>query len=218
MIAPLETRIVEFGNLWHTYVSHAHHGVHPEAYGDPFASKEDVKHGLIGAMLFYSSARTNFSVTQTGDYLYRFSIQTGDQNMAYSNFRQTNALGLVPVITEGNEQGLLPAAVSLFRIRENNIRVMTCKLAEECHDCLVLRLEERHGISGKATIEPLAFPVAGVDLLDIVEEKEGPLEYCDHTITVPLKAYEVKTIRIYWKDYDLSRCHYNNDRTIEFRY
>ena len=218
MVAPLESHIMEFGGLWHTYVSHAHHSVHPQSYGAPFVTRADINRGTVGAMLFYSSARTNFSVTQTGDFLYRFSLQTGDANLPYGNFRQTNVRGLVPVITDGNPQGTMPAAMGLFRIREENVRIMACKLAEDNPDCLVLRFEERHGIPGMATIEDLCMPIACVELLDLTEQPLSVLEFRDSTITVPLAAYEIKTLRIHWKDYDPSRCHYSNDRTVEFRY
>jgi len=218
LVAPLESHIVEFGGLWHTYVSQAHHSVHPEAYGAPYISEDAIKRGQIAVMLFYSSARTNFSVTQTGDFLFRFSLLTGDQDLSYGNFHQTNSLGLVPVLTNGNEFGTLPNTCSLLRVQEPNVRAITCKLSEDCHDAIVVRLEERCGETGVATLNNLAFRAYRVELVNIVEEVESVLDVCDNEIIVPLHAYETKTLRIYWKEYDPSRYDFNNDKTVEFRY
>lgn len=218
MIAPLETHVIEFGDLWHTYVSQAHHSVHPEAFGAPYITEDAVKRGQMAAMLFYSSARTNFSVTQTGDYLFRFSLLTGNQNMEYGNFRQTNALGLVPVITDSNKRGTLPTKCSMFDIRENNVRAIACKISEDIPDSMVIRLEERKGICGKVTIENLIVPITKAELLSITEEFICTLPFSENAITVPIGAYEVKTIRIFWKEVDPSRYGYGNDHTVEFRY
>ena len=218
MIAPLETHIIEFGDLWHTYVSQAHHSVHPKAYGAPYVTENAVQKGQMAAMLFYSSARTNFSVTQHGDYLFRFSLLTGNSDMEYGNFRQTNALGLVPVIRDGNKRGTLPATCGMFTIREDNVRALACKLSEDVPDSMVIRLEERLGISGQATIENLIVPITKAELLNITEDLICTLPFDETSISVPINAYEVKTIRIYWKEVDPSRYGYGNDHTVEFRY
>ena len=218
MLAPLETHVIEFGDLWHTYVSQAHHSVHPDAYGEPFITEDAVQRGQMAAMLFYSSARTNFSVTQQGDYLFRFSLLTGDQNMEHGNFRQTNALGLIPVVTNGNDRGKLPAMCGMFTIREDNVRALACKLSEDVPDSMVIRLEERSGTSCQATIENLIVPITKAELLSITEDFICTLPFDETALSVPLNAYEVKTIRIYWKEVDPSRYGYGNDHTVEFRY
>ena len=113
-----QARIAEFGRLYPTAVSQAHHGIHPRGFTDAYAKDGGSKAHLFW-MLAYNNCQTNFSTTQTGDVLYNFTVhpqppQTGLPPVARGAEKKT-ADGTLPFSAEWI--GFAPTAAELLCIK-----------------------------------------------------------------------------------------------------
>ena len=74
LMASPEASVISFGGLYPMAVSHAHHYITEPGYGEPYADLKKAENGHLYTLLTYNNARTNFSPTQFGEVIYRFSF------------------------------------------------------------------------------------------------------------------------------------------------
>jgi len=93
------------------------------------------------------------------------------------------------------EGGSLPETFSLVSCDRDNVIVETVKQAEDSQD-VIIRLYEAHGRRDRATVT-FGLPVAAVTLCDLMEQDlpNGNLEIRDRTITVPVRGFEIITLK-----------------------
>lgn len=116
-----EARVLECGALRPTAVSQAHHGIHPKGFTDAYAQDAGEKAHLFW-MLTYNNCQTNFSTTQVGDVLYRFTIHPEEPET-----------GIPPVVwgyEKGEEGGSLPADWNWLCWESTVVELQCSKMAE----------------------------------------------------------------------------------------
>jgi alpha-mannosidase len=194
----IEAHLVEFGGLWPGYVSQAHHGVTPPYFEHEFLKPGELTKGYIYSYLLNSNFRTNFQPTQQGDMLFRYSITThkGDWREGRArNFGWAISNPLIPVQIHGKRKGTMKKSVSFCQVDKPNVLLSASKRAED-GDGIILRLTET---GGEYTTVTLTFPfliIHEAHQTNLVEENEKILPAQKGSVTVPIKAFGVRTIRI----------------------
>ena len=194
----IEAHLVEFGGLWPGYLSEAHHGVRYPGYGHEFLRPGEIKRGYIYSYIMNTNYRTNFQPIQVSDMLFRYSFTShkGDWIKGKSkNFGWEVQNPLIPVFMKGRKKGLLPFSMSFCSIDKSNIILLTLKVAED-DDGIIIRLME---MEGKDTVATITLPFVNIKeayLTNLVEENEKLLSCSRNTVTVPIKAFGISTIRI----------------------
>lgn len=194
----VEAHLVEFGGLWPCYVSQAHHGVTPPDFGREFIRPDELKRGYIYSFCLDSNFRTNFQPVQQGDMLFRYSITThrgGWREGEARNFGWAIGNPLIPVRVDGGREGVLPLAMSFCQVDRTNVLILTLKRAED-GDGIILRLIETEGKDVTVTLTIPFLTISGAYRTNLVEEDEGKLPFTEHTVTAPVKAFGITTIRI----------------------
>jgi alpha-mannosidase len=126
--------VATFGKLWPGYVSPAHCCVIPERMPHPPQQKDDFKHGWIYSNLFNNNFCTNFSVTQNGEFIFRYSIASMIKALSVPqaiSFGMDMSTPLEFIFTSGQYQGELPLHKSFLRIDNKDIILLNCKLADD---------------------------------------------------------------------------------------
>lgn len=137
-----EARVIECGALRPTAVSQAHHGIHPKGFTDAYAADGGEKAHLFW-MLSYNNCQTNFSTTQVGDILYRFTIHLDEPEQ-----------GTPPLAwgyEKNNEPGALPADAEWLSWTDSRIELQCCKMAEH-GEGLILRFTNPTGEARKVEL------------------------------------------------------------------
>ncbi|MFC1716529.1 glycoside hydrolase family 38 C-terminal domain-containing protein [Candidatus Poribacteria bacterium] len=197
-LSPIDSHLVEFGGLWPCYVSQAHHGATPPGFGADFIKQEDLTRGHMYSFAIDSNFRTNFQATQQGDMLFRYSITTHEGDWIEGKPRDFGwSIGnpLVPVVVDGGKEGTLPESAIFCQVDKPNVLLLTLKEAED-GDGIIIRLVETEGNSVNATATLPFVTISQAYLTNIVEENLEALSAQQHSITVPVKAFGITTIRI----------------------
>lgn len=198
-LSPVESHIMEFGGLWPTYVSQAHHGIDPPGYGSPFIRPEEVTNGYIYAFVMSSNFRTNFQPVQQSDILFRFSMTTHAGDWRQGNCAQFGWAAGTPFIVRefrGKNDGNLAAEkMSFCSVDKSNVLVTAIKEAED-GDGLIIRLIETTGVE---TLTRLTFPditAREAYLTNLMEQNHGKADFTEHEILVPVASFGIATIRL----------------------
>ena len=88
----------------------------------------------------------------------------------------------------------LPASFSLVQCDCENIVIDTVKQAED-GDGLIVRLYEAFDRRSRAALR-FGFDVASVTLCDMLEQPEQELPVTDNTVTLPVRNFEIVTLRV----------------------
>ncbi len=99
-----------------------------------------------------------------------------------------------PVEAISRQEGSLPASLSLFQLSASNVVLETIKKAEDSDD-LILRLYEAENKYTPCTLTT-AFPLAQAVETNLMEEEEGGLAFSGSQVSLCLRPFEIKTIRI----------------------
>jgi len=196
--SPVDSHLVEFGGLWPCYVSQAHHGVTPPGFGADFVTSKSLTKGHLYSYTIDSNFRTNFRATQQGDMLFRYSITThrGDWKAGKPrNFGWAIGNPLIPVTVNGEKDGILPGATSFCQVDKPNVLLLTLKEAED-GDGIIIRLIETEGSDVSVTVNLPFIKIGRAYLTNLVEENPGELAAQPHSVTVPVKAFGIATIRV----------------------
>jgi hypothetical protein len=215
-LSAIESHLLEFGGLWPCYVSQAHHGVTPPDFGRDFVKPEELTKGHVYAFVINSNFRTNFQPVQQDDMLFHYSVTThkggwkqgqGVARPSWPCFHglEARATGwsaanpLVGVVVEAKSaKGGLEKTMSFCRVDVPNVFLLTLKRAED-GDGLIIRLIETEGqeVTAKVALPHLALKKAW--RTNLVEENQAELTYTEHSVTVPIKAFGISTIRIIYR-------------------
>lgn len=129
---------VFFGGLHVTEVSQAHHMINPPGFEDGFVKQPES--GNVYVMLAYNNCRTNFSMSQTGEAIYRFDITSSDSRGASVLFP--------PEEVGENFVPMLPHVIP----SEDNIEIVHIKPAEN-RSGTVIRLRETDGKEAEFSLD-----------------------------------------------------------------
>jgi hypothetical protein len=198
-LSAIESHLFEFGGVWPCYVSQAHHGVTPPDFGRDFVKPEELTKGHVYAFVMNSNFRTNFQPVQQDDMLFRYSLTThkgGWKQARCRDFGWSVANPLIGVVVNGKSaKGGLGRTVSFCHVDEPNVFLLTLKRAEDGNGVIV-RLSETEGqeVTAKVTLPHVTIKKAW--RTNLVEENQVELTYTEHSVTVPIKAFGISTIRI----------------------
>jgi len=197
-LAPVESHLLEFGGLWPCYVSQAHHGVTPADFGRDFVKAEQLAKGYMYAFVLDSNFRTNFQPVQQDDILYRYSLtsQAGQQaSSKYRDFGWSVHNPLTAVLVNGDKEGTFERQASFCRVDKPNVFLVTMKRAEDGGGVIV-RLIETDGQQTDATITVPSLSIAKAWQTNPVEQNQQELTCTEHSVTVPVKAFGIATVRL----------------------
>jgi alpha-mannosidase len=197
-LSPVESHLLEFGGLWPCYVSQAHHGVTPAGFGQPFVKPEQVTKGHMYSFVLDSNFRTNFQPVQQADILFRYSLTSSKSpraNSEHRNFGWAVHNPLIGVVANGGRNGPLEDRISFCRLDQPNVTLVTIKRAEDGQG-IIMRLIETDGRPGTATLTMPASAVGKAWQTNLVEENQAGLECTDHSVTVPVRAFGISTVRL----------------------
>ena len=183
VLACEQTSLVSFGGAHPTAVSHAHHLIHPKGYTDPFVKKEDIHCAHLYIMTSYNNCRTNFSVTQSGDAIYRFSLTSGQSDVINAECFAGSCVcppRLMPGVCT-------PAGLS---VTPESVIPVCYKLAEDGNG-YVLRLRETSGEHITAAVRIDGMTVTQAYGCTLTEDTQEPISLQEIT----LKPYETRTLR-----------------------
>ena len=199
-LSAVESHLMEFGGIWPCYVSQAHHGVTPPGFGREFIGKDDLKKGYIYSFVLDSNFRTNFQPVQQGDMLFRYSITThkgGWKDGQCRNYGWAVANPLMPVVVNGRREGTLRKKSSFCQVDKQNVFLLTLKRAED-GDGIIARLIETEGEPAIVTVTLPCHTVTKAQKTNLVEQNlQEDLSFTEHSITAPVKAFGITTIRIH---------------------
>ncbi len=101
-------------------------------------------------------------------------------------------------VVKENEGGSLSPEYSFLRVDQENVVIETAKMAEQGEE-LIVRLYECCNKRSRVVLT-CGEPLAEASECNLMEEKDIPAEYTEHTVVFDMKPYEIKTIKITWKN------------------
>ncbi len=170
-----DSPVVSLGRLWPGYVSPAHSCVLPARMPHPPQQAADFQHGWIYSTLFANNFCTNFSVTQSGEFSFRYSLTTAPGVLAASEAIQVGldlATPLEAILTAGHYQGALPLSAGYLRVSPVEVVVQAARMADDGRGA-VLRLWNPTARRLAARVEWPLFDIAQARLVTPTEEDTG---------------------------------------------
>ena len=211
-LSAIESHLLEFGGLRPCYVSQAHHGVTPPDFGRDFVKPEQLTKGHVYAFVINSNFRTNFQPVQQDDVLFQYSVTThkgGWKQGSCRDFGWSAANPLIGVLVDGKSaKGRLERTMSFCQIDRPNIFLLALKRAEDGPRLrgdklapaeaggLIIRLIETEGQEVTATVTLPHLTIKKAWWTNLVEENQAELTHTEHSVTVPIKAFGISTIRV----------------------
>ncbi len=90
--------------------------------------------------------------------------------------------------------GLLPEEFSFVKTDSDNVIIETVKQCED-ENSVIVRIYDAFGCRSNATV-CFGIPVKKAELCDLMENSEKQLTVIDNSVTVPLKNFEILTLKI----------------------
>lgn len=197
-MSSIDAAMMQFGGNWPLYVSQAHHGFTPPNFDHPFHTKKDVKKGWMYSLALVNNFRTNFSPTQSGDLLFRYSITSHEGDWKKGRARDFGygvSLPLVHAGVQGNHQGELPSSSGFCTIDRPNVLLVTLKRAEDGRGFIV-RLLETEGKGTEVTVTLPFLDIAQAMETNLVEEDQRIIPNTRQSIRLSLRAWGTGTARV----------------------
>jgi alpha-mannosidase len=145
---------------------------------------------------------TNYKAGQGGDFTFRYALTShagGLDPVAATRFgwEVANPLltTIIPPLAKGGPAGVTEPTGSFCTVDAPNVVVLTLKQAEDGNGWIV-RLWEIAGQAGPARLTFPQWQPREALLTNLVEENQRPLEVNGHTVTVPIDARGVMTVRV----------------------
>ncbi len=157
-----------------------------------------MKTGHLYAYVMNNYWHTNYKAEQGGQFTFRFSISSRARhdNPASARFGWAASNPLQPVLTGPNPQGLLPGrAASLVQVSEPDV-LLTAAKKPDIGEGLVLRFWEVGGRSLTAHVHLDHLRADKATACNLVEDLQGPLLIRKDTISVPIRAFGLATVRL----------------------
>ncbi|MGI6744551.1 MAG: glycosyl hydrolase-related protein [Eubacteriales bacterium] len=182
ILASTQAKIFEFGGLYPTAVSQAHHWLNPIGYTEQFIKKEDITSADVYSMIAYNNCRTNFPATQQGEAIYSFSFTSG-KNINADKF---SCCALYPnVLLEGSFKR------TAIDIGSDYILPVCFKAAED-GDGYILRLREVGNRDRIFSLKTEGMTIREAFICTLNEEMQDKAD-CD---SLKIGAYQTLTIKI----------------------
>ncbi|HEY4000764.1 MAG TPA: glycosyl hydrolase-related protein [Candidatus Xenobia bacterium] len=155
--------------------------------------------GTIFSWLMNNYWGTNFPTWQGGDFTFRYVVTSADRwdPAALTRFSVSQLTPLehdAVVATEGS-RAMPEKAGSLMNVDGTDVNLLTWKRAEDGQGT-VLRLQECGGHEAQARISSGWFRVRQAWLDSVREENRQALAVTDGQVAVPLRPYQVVTVRL----------------------
>ncbi len=197
-LCSVDAPMMQFGGNWTLYVSQAHHGVTPPNFDHPFHTQKEVKNGHIYSLALLNNYRTNFSPTQNGDLLFRYSLTShaGDWKKGLArDFGYGVSVPLETANLEGKHRGQLPASAGFCQIDKPGILLLALKRAEDGRGFIV-RVMETEGVETEVTITLPFISILQAIETNLVEEDLRLVPMTEHTVKLKVKAWGTATVRV----------------------
>ena len=197
--AALDAPIVSLGRLWPTRVSPAHSSVVQDNLADPPQKPEDVRGGAIYSCVFANNFATNFSVSQSGDVLFRYVITScaGDvSDAAASDFGRRAATPLTQIFTRHPRPRPLPPTASFLELAGDGVQLLACKRAEDGRG-LIIRLWNVTPAPVDARVRLPHVDISKAIQTNLAEEDTDHTHQHDaHEIRLALAPGQLATLRV----------------------
>ncbi len=201
-LSPIDAHLVEFGGIHPFHTSPAHRNVEPRDFKNGFVAKDAITTGHMYSFVAATNFCTNFTPAQQGDLVYRYSLtsQKGDWTTgAPRDFGWGIGNPLIPVVVTLHTEGTQPVVDSFVDVEQSNVLLTSLKCADD-GDGLILRLTETEGRTTKATVKLPFVTIAEAVSTDLVERNGSPMKCRAHSITVPVPAFGIATVRLRVKE------------------
>jgi len=158
----------------------------------------------VFSRIFANNFGTNFSVSQSGEALFRYVIQTADTELSDSAASRLGWEAVTPlenIFTDsppgsGGRAGRLPASGSLLSVEGEDVMLLNAKLPEEGQG-LVLRLWNIAKAERTARVSVPYMKVRSAVRQSIVEGETGEMLPCDAAgVSVRLAPSDIATVRL----------------------
>ena len=127
--------------------------------------------------------------------LHTRSIRTEEAGTVARAYEFNNPM---TAVVKENEGGSLSPEYSFLRVDQENVVIETAKMAEQGEE-LIIRLYECCNKRSRVVLT-CGEPLAEASECNLMEEKDIPAEYTEHTVVFDMKPYEIKTIKVTWKN------------------
>jgi hypothetical protein len=200
----LDAPVVSLGDLWPGYVSPAHRCQVTETLTQHrHVDLSAAPHGWVFSNLFNNNFGTNFSVSQVGDLLFRYSFTTTQGEMSDAEAALVGQQAVTPLLAllgETSPRAHLPPIASLIEVSDTRLQLLTLKRAEDGNG-LIARL---WNVSTEPVTAQLALPgitLRGARRTNGVEEDQEPLmldaaNASQTAVPVTVGPHDVVTLRL----------------------
>ncbi len=190
--------LVSMSELWPGYISPAHSCVQSKKLLHPPLKKEDFKTGWIYSNIFNNNFCTNFSITQSGEYLFRYSFTT----QPVLSVEQAMCLGteiLTPVehiFTSSDYQSNLPLKQSFIEIENDKVVLLNCKKADD-DSGIVMRFWNVSDEKVNTTIHCSFTKIKNVYMINHAEELIGKItDACSRSFILEINTNNIRSVLI----------------------
>ncbi len=199
LLSSLDAPIVSLGKLWPARISPAHSCIPANTLNLPPQRIEDFDHAWIYSNLFANNFGTNFSVSQTGSVLFRYTITSAQGDIPDAeavSFGQQATTPLNQIFTEHKRQRYLPAADAFLHIEEPEIRLLACRQSDDGNE-IVLHLWNPTAETVRTRVHLPNLRINEVCLTNLPGEDRGEAACQDeHTFTLNVTPKAIIFVRV----------------------
>jgi len=196
---PHDSPIVSLGKLWQGYTSPAHSCVLSKQLAHPPQQEADFNKGWIYSNIFNNNFCTNFSIAQTGEFLFRYSFTTqasvnSDKNTVYCGTEMITPME--HIFTSSDYQGELHLKQGFIDIENNNLILLNIKQSDDSKG-IVMRFWNPENCSMKTKIICHFVHIKKIFIINHTEEVIQQIQ--DHEadcFTLELNANETISVLI----------------------
>jgi len=202
LLSSMDVPMMQFGDNWPLYISQAHHGFTPPNFDHAFHGPEAVTKGHLYSFVLLNNYRTNFSPSQSGEFLFRYSLTShaGDIDVsAAREFGYGASLPLVHSAIDGPQTGSLSIDEPWVEVDAQSLLLLAFKRAEDGRG-YVLRFLETEGRDTRAAVRVPSIDIASACLTNLVEEDVGPVDVRGQAVTFDVRAWGTATLRLLPRD------------------
>ncbi|HCU36981.1 MAG TPA: hypothetical protein DGT21_16500 [Armatimonadetes bacterium] len=199
----LDAPTCALGQLTEGYTSPAHSCIVPERIKHEPGDAGQVRRAWVYSLLCANNLGTNFSVSQTGSLLFRYSLTTAAGEMGDAEAARLGADAMTPcqtIFTQPRRPGHLPLSSSMIAIEGGSPALLCCKRAEDGQG-LILRLWNPTAETTESTVRLGFGTIERVGLTALAEDDDGQLtgELLGHgrrAFTVRIGPRSIATVRV----------------------
>ena len=159
----------------------------------------DVKDNVLRITLHRSPTEPDPTADQ-GRHEFTYSLLPHAGNLRESDvIREAYALNdpLMARLTAANPQGDLPTAYAWAEVDTDHVVLETIKKAED-ENAWIVRLYECKQYRSNAVTLTFGQPIRKAVECNLLEEEGAPVDHQGHTLTFPIKPFEIKSFKIWF--------------------